>query len=284
MTPIRLALVDMDGTLLSTDQVIVSERNMNALRMLHDRGCEIVPCTGRVVDMLPPQLLDAPFIRYVVSCHGARVYDRVAGRTIYEDIISPADSCRVLRSFEGLGLYAEVAANHTIYIEENVEKNLLRCPPVPPHHVWYMCQERAFTAFPCLSRAFAEQDIGIEKVNIYGIPEDLQQQVYDRISATGVIRHTRGAAARDLEFSPKGMDKERAMEALLRHLGLTYQETFAIGDSSTDVDVIRKARIGIAMGNAPASIKAAADAVTIPNTVDGFAWAVEQYVLPEVNA
>ena len=284
MIPIRLALVDMDGTLLGSDQVVISDRNMRALEALHREGCEVVPCTGRVVDMLPPQLLEAPFIRYVVSCHGARVYDRATGGSIYEDILTPEDSARVLRAFEGLGLYAEVAANHTIYVEENVEKNLLTCPPVPPHHMWYMHRDRLFTVFPCLSEAFVAQGIGIEKVNIYGIPEELQQQVFDQVGATGVIRHTRGTAAKDLEFSPKHMDKGRAMDALLRHLGLTYEDTFAIGDSSTDADVIRLSRIGIAMGNSPDNIKALANAVTGRNTEDGFAQAVEQYVLSEVNA
>ena len=276
----KLVLVDLDGTLLGKDQVKVSERNLQALHALHERGCEIVPCTGRAVDMLAPELLALPFIRYVVSSHGARVYDRVTDQTLYSCLISPEDSAKVLAVLEGRGLYAEVAADHTIYIEKATEAALSTLP-VPSHHVWYMCEDHAYTAVDKPSQYFLEHGIGIEKVNLYGIPDALTQEIYDGLTATGVIRHTRGAAAKDLEFSAKNLDKAAAMDVLLRHLGLTYDQTFAIGDSSTDRDVIRMSRIGVAMGNAPEDIQAVADHVTARNTEDGFALAVEQYLLGE---
>lgn len=275
---IRLALVDMDGTLLGKDQVRVSPRNLAALNAMHAKGIEIVPCTGRVVDMNPPQLLTLPYIRYFVSCHGARVYDRWEGRTLYEDIIPAEAAPRVLRAIEGQGLYAEIAADHTIYIEQALAE-ALDAAPVPAHHVWYMRDQRRYTAVPSLSRHFEEHRLGIEKVNIYGIPGSAQQSVFDAVTATGAIRHTRGAAARDLEFSSKTLDKGKALAALMRELRIPYEETFAIGDSSTDYDAIRMAGIGVAMGNAPAPIQAVADAVTAPNTEDGFAQAVERFLL-----
>lgn len=39
------------------------------------------------------------------------------------------------------------------------------------------------------------------------------------------------------------------------------------------------AGVGVAMGNAPSSIQAAAAYVTAPNTEDGFAQAVERFLL-----
>ena len=61
--------------------------------------------------------------------------------------------------------------------------------------------------------------------------------------------------------------------------GISYEETLAIGDSSSDLEIIRACGIGIAMGNAPDDIKAAADDVTAPNTEDGLAKAFEKYIL-----
>lgn len=273
---LKLALIDMDGTLLGKDQIEISPANLQALEQLHSWGVEVVPCTGRVVDMLPPQLLALPWVRYVVSSHGARVYDRHKNVSIYENVISPEDSARILEKIEGEGIYAEIAAEHTIYIEEAARK-LLTCPPVPSHHVWYMIDRALYTAVPCLSEYFREKGIGMEKVNIYNMPENMQQKIYDAVTQTGLIRHTRGAAAKDLEFQGTGLCKPKAMEALLRHLHLTYAETFAIGDSSTDADVIRESAVGVAMGNAPEDIQKLADYVTAPNTEDGFAKAVEHF-------
>lgn len=272
----KIAWIDMDGTLLGADQVAISPRNMAALHALHECGVCVVPCTGRVVDMLPPQVLALPWIRYVVSSHGARVYDRLKQKSLYENVLPPTDSAHVLRAFEGRGLYAEVAAAHTIYIEQETLAQLT-CPPVPSHHVWYMCRQKAFTAVASLSEYFLQNGLGIEKVNLYGIPDAQQKEVYDAITATGLIRHTRGAAARDLEFSGASLDKPAALNALLSHLGASYDDVFAIGDSSTDIDAIRLACVGVAMGNAPEAIQNAADYVTATNTQDGFALAVERF-------
>lgn len=70
-----------------------------------------------------------------------------------------------------------------------------------------------------------------------------------------------------------------ATSAVLKKLGISYEETLAIGDSSSDLEIIQTCGIGIAMGNAPDDIKAAADDVTAPNTEDGLAKALEKYIL-----
>ena len=61
--------------------------------------------------------------------------------------------------------------------------------------------------------------------------------------------------------------------------GLGIDEIMAFGDGGNDVDMLRFAGTGVAMGNAPDNIKAAADAVTGLNTEDGLAQAFEKYVI-----
>ena len=53
----------------------------------------------------------------------------------------------------------------------------------------------------------------------------------------------------------------------------------ALGDSGNDESILRAAGLGVAMGNAPDFIKAAADAVTEPYDRDGAAIAIETYCL-----
>ena len=118
-----------------------------------------------------------------------------------------------------------------------------------------------------------------EKMNIYGIPAELQQSIYDELNATGYIKHTRLGVGANLEFSNYTLNKLRATDAILGKLGISYDETLAIGDSSSDLEIIKACGVGIAMGNAPDNIKAAADDVTAPNIEDGLALAFEKYVL-----
>ena len=62
-------------------------------------------------------------------------------------------------------------------------------------------------------------------------------------------------------------------------LGIPMENAMAIGDSGNDESMLRSAGLGVAMGNAPDFIKAAADAVTAACDDDGAARAIEKYCL-----
>ena len=267
----------MDGTLLGRSQVGVSVRNMTALQATLEKGIHVIPCTGRVYNMLPPQLLTQKGLRYFVTSHGARVYDRNRNISLYEDLIPADQASEILALLEGKYLYNEIAANGTIYLEKAVADNP-NMSVVPEHHIWYV-RDNCFTAVEKPSEYFLHNNVAVEKMNIYGIPQGLQQSVFDAVTATGFIRHTRGAASANLEFSSRTLNKMNATDAVLDALGIDYEECLAIGDSSTDLEIIKNCGIGVAMGNAPDDIKAFADHITGINTEDGFAQAIENFIL-----
>ena len=274
---IKAVLMDMDGTLLGKSQVAVSRRNMTAIQQAIEKGVQVIPCTGRVYDMLPPQLLTQKGIRYIVTSHGARAYDSEACTTLYEDLIPAEHVAELFKILEGKGLYNEVAANATIYLEKAVSQHL-DMSVVPEHHLWYV-RDNCYVPVEKPSEYFLANNIGVEKMNIYGIPWFMQQSVYDEITATGFIKHTRPGAGANLEFSSVTLNKLNATDAILGKLGISYEETLAIGDSSSDVSILKTCGVGVAMGNAPDNIKAIADDVTDLNTEDGLAKAFEKYVL-----
>lgn len=274
---IRAVLMDMDGTLLGRSQVSVSYRNMTVLQQVIEKGVCVIPCTGRVYNMLPPQVLTQKGLRYFITSHGARVYDKELNASIYEDLIPADQSAKLLALLEGKRLYNEIAANCTIYLEKAVADDL-NMSVVPEHHVWYV-RDNCFTSVEKLSEFFIEHNIEVEKMNIYGIPKDIQREIYDEVTATGYITHTRPGTGPDLEFSHITLNKLNATDALLNRLGISYEETLAIGDSSSDLEIIKRCGVGIAMGNAPDSIKAIADDVTGLNTENGLAQAFEKYIL-----
>lgn len=274
---IRAVLLDMDGTQLGKSQVAISVRNMTALQKALEQGVHVIPCTGRVYDMLPPQLLTQQGLRYFITCHGARAYDRETGGSLYQDVIPAEESAALLKMLEGKGLYNEIAANSTIYFERSVTKPF-DMKVVPEHHIWYV-RDHCYTAVDKPSEYFLENGLCVEKMNIYGIPEPMQQEVYDMVTATGFIKHTRPGAGANLEFSHHTLSKLNAVDAILNKLGISYEETLAIGDSSSDLEIIQACGVGVAMGNAPDSIKAVADDVTARNTENGVALAFEKYIL-----
>ena len=65
--------------------------------------------------------------------------------------------------------------------------------------------------------------------------------------------------------------------------GIKTDEIVVFGDGVADVTMLQLADLGIAMGNAPDSVKRCADYVTLSNNEDGVAVAVENAFLAEVR-
>ena len=65
-----------------------------------------------------------------------------------------------------------------------------------------------------------------------------------------------------LDITPEGVSKGAALEAVRRRLGVEPMDTVAVGDQRNDLEMLRWAAHGVAMGNAPEEVKAIANAVT----------------------
>ncbi len=72
-------------------------------------------------------------------------------------------------------------------------------------------------------------------------------------------------------------DKGRGLESMAGHLGLDISETMAFGDGGNDIPILRKAGVGVAMGNASDAVKAEADYVTTDILEDGVMNALEHF-------
>ena len=72
-----------------------------------------------------------------------------------------------------------------------------------------------------------------------------------------------------LDINPEGVSKASALEQIRRQLGVEPAHTIAVGDQRNDIEMLRWAARGVAMGNAPDEVKAAADEVTLDVDADG---------------
>ena len=72
-------------------------------------------------------------------------------------------------------------------------------------------------------------------------------------------------------------DKGKGLLAMTAHLGLHTDETMAFGDGGNDISIIRRAGIGVAMGNGGERVKAEADFVTTSVDDEGVRHALCHY-------
>ncbi|MEO6019304.1 MAG: HAD family hydrolase [Knoellia sp.] len=72
-----------------------------------------------------------------------------------------------------------------------------------------------------------------------------------------------------LDINPEGVSKGSALELVRRLLGVEPAYTVGVGDQRNDLEMLRWAARGVAMGNAPDEVKAAADETTLDVDEDG---------------
>ncbi len=81
-----------------------------------------------------------------------------------------------------------------------------------------------------------------------------------------------------LDIAPKGVSKASGLEEIAGMLGVGRSDVLAIGDGRNDIEMLEWAGRGVAMGQAPDEVKAAADAVTDPVENDGCAVEINRWL------
>ncbi len=103
------------------------------------------------------------------------------------------------------------------------------------------------------------------------IENDLKEQFINHLSIAT-------SQPRFLEVMNIKASKLNAVKLLINHYHIKREEIIAIGDNFNDKEMIQFAGTGIAMGNAPAEVKAVADYITDTNNRDGVATAIEKFI------
>ena len=107
------------------------------------------------------------------------------------------------------------------------------------------------------------------------VPEKEQQMLKNLLDECSITSWNDKA----IDIIPKGGGKSTGMQAFLDEHGLERSETMAFGDGENDIDMLKYAGIGVAMGNAWPSTKKAADYVTDDIDEDGLYNALKHFEL-----
>ena len=85
-----------------------------------------------------------------------------------------------------------------------------------------------------------------------------------------------------IDFTLAGVDKSTGVDRVGDTLGVDPANMVAVGDSYNDLPMLQSCGFSVAMGDAPAEVKAAADFVAPSVAEDGLAVAINEYVLPRI--
>ena len=266
MTRIKLIALDLDGTLLNSS-LRLSEGNGEAVRRALDRGVKIVLATSRWFG-LAKRTADHLGIDTPLVCSNGALVRR------------PSDGREILH----LRLDQEVAREVTTLGDERgwemfttiEDATFMRMRPG-------VIPERLPGGLRISERQAEEVARGQPTaVLVFG------QEAVDEISQRLLPAYD-GRAKFSLNRPPNlphyvvlthpDADKGSALETVCRQMDLPLSDVMAMGDSESDLAMLRLAGLGIAMDNSPDEVKRAALHIAPSNDADGVAWAIDRFAL-----
>ena len=270
LPPIRLFLADVDGTLVTQDKVL-THAAVAAVRSLRQAGVLFAVTSGRPprgMEMLVEPLdLDTP----IAAFNGGLMVDRsmhvLEQHVIPEDLVVPVAD--LMKSFD-LDVWLYRGADW--YVSD----------PKAPHvdrEAWTVKFE------PKVMEGF--EGLTDDVVKLVGVSDD-----HDAITAAtqAAVKkfgdHVTAAASQPyyLDVTHPQANKGAVARYLARRYHLEPEQIATIGDMPNDILMFAHSGLSIAMGNADPEVKRAARRVTQTNEDEGFAFAVEHFVLPAAGA
>ena len=273
MSQMKLLAVDLDRTCLdSRDQV--RQSTLDALRAAVAAGVSVVIATGRNLLGIPKVLRELPGVRYAITSNGAAIFDLASGKAIYEKCIPMAQAAALLRAAEEMNIPRSVTVGPDV-IDTTPEVYEIR-------HTFFHDYAESLYAENLVSYL---QERGEEpaKLHFLYMRKYDSAPIYERLRAEPGIAFT-GDLTGHTEVVAEGVDKGAALAQLAEGLGISREETAAVGDSDNDVTMLRWAALSVAMGGAPNHVRAAARFQTADCDHDGLARAVEMLLSPQTSA
>jgi len=263
--PIRLMLADVDGTLVTNDKVL-TPRAIEAVRKLGEAGVLFAITSGR-----PPRgmsmLIEPLHLTTPIAGFNGGIYTRDDMTVISEQDIPARVVAPVISLLASSGLDVWLYRGADWYVQD----------PDGPH----VAKETSTVRFdPLVAASYDGMTDGV--VKIVGVSDDLDAVA----AAADAARDKFGdhvSAARSQPYYLDVTHPEANKGSVAKYLSRTYQipaeQIATIGDQPNDVLMFAHSGLSIAMGNATHEVQRAARRVTASNQDEGFAKAVERYIL-----
>ena len=264
---IRLAALDLDGTLLHDDKHI-SEYTLHTIKKLTDTGIIVVPTSGRNVSGMTKNILQVSSVRYAVCSNGAIVCDTKTGEIIHEAFISPDKALEMICYLETFPVVLYAHTNQGII---RSSRNISR-----QFEEKFSFIDFKSNTVPDLKQHLCIRPFKIFKLGVFAVEDSIFSELLRRGSCLPEISLMRTGDG-IIELNSVHASKANGLAALCRHLDIPMSGVLAIGDNQNDISMLRQAGVSVAMGNAEEDVKEAAEYIAGTNEEDGAAKFLEEY-------
>lgn len=262
----RLVALDLDDTLLLPDKTI-SPRVRAAVEQSLRHGVHVVLASARPLGSVARYAQELGIDGYCVALNGA-IVARVPGpRVAHASILERSLVDEVLTACLDLG-----AAN--IFVETPYHCAVQRIDGEVSAYIAMTGSEPVYVGD---LRRFESREVCKLSLLVEGPPDGVMAELRNGMGDRIHLIAWEGEWSW-VEVLPEGTSKAAALEWLTSRLRIDRSEVLAVGDQLNDVEMLRWAGTGVAMGHGHPEAIAAADWVTASNIDDGCAIAIERFV------
>jgi len=263
--PIRLLLADVDGTLVTNDKIL-TDRAIAAVKKLKQAGILFAITSGR-----PPRgmsmLIEPLELTTPVAAFNGGVFVRPDMSVIEQHTIPDDITPGVIELLDGQGVDVWVYRGADWFVRN-------RKAPHVDREAWTVKFEPTVVA--------SYGSVSTEVAKIVAVNDDYDK-VQKAVDATRAKFGDHVSAARSQPYygdiTNPNANKGNVVKYLSKTEGIPLEEIATIGDQPNDVLMFAHSGLSIAMGNASHEVQEAARRVTTSNEDEGFANAVERFIL-----
>ena len=267
--PISAVLADVDGTLVTKNKLL-TERAIQAVNRLRERGVVFTICSGRpprglrmLVEPLRLTMPMAAFNGGVIVLPDLSVLDERG----LPDYVVPA----IVEAIEAHGLDVWIYSATHWYVRSRQAARVDR-------------EASTIQSEPTVVATLDGVLTGV--VKIVGVSDD-----HDRVATCEAeLQRVFGrqiSAARSqpyyLDVTHPTATKATVVERLARYLKIPAEAIATVGDQPSDVLMFERSGLSVAMGNATADVQRRATHVAASHEDEGFADAVDRFILPRAR-
>lgn len=268
MTSLRIAFLDIDGTILDHGKA-VADSTVEAVRRARAAGHLVYLCTGRAAGAIPPEVTAIGFDGAVTNggAHATSGEESVLASTMPREAVH-----RLVTYFDSTGILFFLQTDTAVHASPRVQLELdtmlhrwrdAHGEPDEPQTAPQIAPRARPLAEVDLNRVAKAVFLGDALDTVTRVQEDLGEEFHIVPGSMPLPGGSNG------EIGMRGTTKGSAIEAVLEHLGLDPSLAIGIGDSWNDVEMFQVCGTGIAMGNAAPELRRLADETTTSVREDG---------------
>ncbi|NLJ70027.1 MAG: HAD family phosphatase [Clostridiaceae bacterium] len=276
--PIKMIVLDLDGTLLN-DNKVITERNKQALAKLKKQGVKIVFASGRTNFMM--SLFQEPYVvcDYHLSFNGGMAEDLFTNEVMYQVTIEQAVTKEIWQYLaDNLSAYTAYSQEMMYFYDQT--KSIVRNKLSEYINLAASEQVNISPTFTELSYGEIESKPNVDILKFVAYEEEPGRIAQFREFLTEYQQVKAEATGYGITgIFDRHVSKGAAVVKLRNLLKIEKDEVCVIGDYDNDISMFNEAGLKVAMVNGTECLKAHADYVCPDNNHDGIAHFIEEYLI-----